>query len=46
MKRSAWPKSWKGMSEREIIAARHAEYSDEDKPHVRRAFALLGMKAA
>ena len=36
--------SCKGMSEDEIIAAHHADYYDETKPHVRKAFAELGIE--
>jgi hypothetical protein len=32
-----------GMSEDEIIAAYHADYFDETKPHVREAFAQMGI---
>lgn len=34
----------KGMSEDEIIAAHYADYYDETKPHVRKAFAQLGIE--
>jgi hypothetical protein len=34
-----------GMSEDEIIAAYHADYYDDAKPHVRKAFAQLGIEA-
>ncbi|MCI0736792.1 MAG: hypothetical protein L0Y50_11080 [Beijerinckiaceae bacterium] len=34
----------KGMSEDEIIAAYHADYYDETKPHVRNAFDQMGIE--
>jgi hypothetical protein len=34
----------KGMSEDEIIAAHHADYYDETKPHVRKAFDQMGIE--
>jgi hypothetical protein len=33
----------KGMSDDEIIAAHHADYYDETKPHVRKAFEQMGI---
>lgn len=33
----------KGMSEDEIIAAHYAAYYDKTKPHVRKAFAQMGI---
>lgn len=33
----------KGMSEDDIIAAHHADYYDETKPHVRKAFEQMGI---
>ena len=35
----------KGMSEDEIIAAYHADYYDQNKPHVRAAFEQMGIAA-
>ncbi len=32
-----------GMSDAQIIAAHHAEYYDEQSPHVRQAFAQMGI---
>lgn len=34
----------KGMTEAEIIAAHYADYYDETKPHVREAFAQMGIE--
>jgi hypothetical protein len=34
----------KGMSDDEIIAAYHADYYDETKPHVRKAFEQMGIE--
>jgi hypothetical protein len=33
----------KGMSDDEIIAAYHADFLDKTKPHVREAFAQMGI---
>lgn len=33
----------KGMAQDEIIAAYHADYYDETKPHVRNAFEQMGI---